>query len=108
MTGPNSGGTRKREQANGAGVWAGQDGTLVLTFDDRELNYTTRSHDGGATWDEPLVLPADCVGALHVTREGRLWACNFVGGAFRRSESIDAGRAWGPVEGVPVDRTVAR
>ena len=31
------------------------DGTLVLTFDDRELNYTTRSHDGGATWDEPLV-----------------------------------------------------
>ena len=100
--GPNSGGTRKREQANGAGVWAGQDGTLVLTFDDRERNYTTRSHDGGATWDEPLVLPADRVGALHVTREGRLWACNFVEGAFRRSESTDAGRTWGPVEEYPL------
>ena len=63
------------------------DGTLVLTFDDREVNYSTRSHDGGATWEEPLMLPAECVGALHVTREGRLWACNFVEGAFRRSES---------------------
>ncbi len=78
------------------------DGTLVLTFDDRELHYTTRSHDGGTTWDEPLVLPADCVGALHVTREGRLWACNFVEGAFRRSETTDAGRTWGPVEEYPL------
>ncbi len=78
------------------------DGTLVLTFDDRELNYTTRSHDGGATWDEPLVLPANRVGALHVTREGRLWACNFADGAFRRSESSDAGRTWGPVETYPL------
>ncbi len=78
------------------------DGTLVLTFDDRKLNYTTRSHDHGATWDTPQVIPADRVGALHVTREGRLWACNFVGGAFRRSESTDAGRTWGPVESYPL------
>ena len=74
----------------------------MLTFDDREVHYTSRSHDGGATWDEPLVLPADCVGALHVTREGRLWACNFVEGVFRRSESTDAGRTWGPVEEYPL------
>ena len=78
------------------------DGTLVLTFDDREVHYTSRSHDGGTTWDEPLVLPADRVGALHVTREGRLWACNFVEGVFRRSESTDAGRTWGAVEEYPL------
>ena len=83
-------------------------GTLVLTFDDREVNYTTRSHDHGATWDTPQVIPADRVGALHVTREGRLWACDFVGGRVsperinRRRSDVGAGG------GVPVDRTVAR
>ena len=75
------------------------DGTLVFQFgtNDEPGCWVSRSQDRGLTWDEPAAMPADRVGFLHVTGDGRLLAWQFEEDkAFWTSESTDQGRTWGP------------
>ena len=80
-------------------------GTLVFQYGARTTPgwWVSRSQDNGLTWDQPVGMPEDRQGFLHVTKDGRLLAWQFdEGKVFWMSESTDAGKTWGPRQEFPI------
>ena len=81
------------------------DSTLVFSYSvlGEPALLVSRSKDMGLTWDEPVGVPKDRQGFLHVTGDGRLLMWQFdEDRAFWTSESADQGRTWGPRQEFPL------